>query len=124
MKYFSLDKTEGVYFDMLSSTAYMCGYSEELMMTKVRFEKGNVVAPHHWHKHAQFTHIIKGSIQITDEFGNKGPVMHAGDTVYFAPNEKHSLAILEDDTWLYDVFNPGKVELMEAHFDKVGIVKV
>ncbi|MBP3484169.1 MAG: cupin domain-containing protein [Oscillospiraceae bacterium] len=120
MKFFSLDKTEGVPFPMLNSVNYMCAYNEDITLMKASFAKGDTVAPHHSHRHTQFTHILKGSAQYVDGDGKKGPVLHAGDTACIEPYEKHSLIILEDDTWVFDIFNPGKIELADNFGPKAG----
>jgi quercetin dioxygenase-like cupin family protein len=83
-------------------------YCEELMVTKVSFEKGSIGALHN-HPHLQVSYIAKGSFEVT--VGDKKQILNEGD-LFFAPTmEYHGVVCLEAGV-LIDVFNPKREDFL------------
>ena len=78
------------------------GYNDQIMMVKVRFEKGAVGVSHH-HPHTQSSYVVSGVFEITID-GHKQR-LEAGDTFLVAPELVHEAVCIEAGG-LLDVFNP------------------
>ena len=78
------------------------GYNDNLMMVKVKFEKGDVGAMHS-HPHSQVTYVASGKFEFT--IGGVTKIVEAGDALYKQPNIEHGCVCLEDGI-LIDCFNP------------------
>ena len=83
-------------------TRQIVGYNENIMMVKVKFEKGGVGTAH-THKHTQVTYVVSGAFEFT--IGNEKKVVKAGDALYMEPNVEHGCVCLEAGL-LIDCFNP------------------
>ncbi|MEI7472116.1 MAG: cupin domain-containing protein [Chitinophagaceae bacterium] len=77
-------------------------WNENLMLVKVKFDKGGVGALHQ-HHHSQISHIESGKFEI--EIGGVKKVLSAGDVFYIPSNILHGAVCLEEGV-LIDVFNP------------------
>ena len=84
------------------------GYDENLMMVKVRFEKG-AVGPMHSHSHIQSTYIASGRFEVSID-GNT-MLLSAGDTFFVAPNLGHGVVCKEAGV-LVDVFHPCREDFL------------
>jgi len=78
------------------------GYDGQLMMVKVRFEKGTV-AKVHSHYHSQTSYVASGRFEVT--VGSEKRILAAGDGFYVAPDTIHGVICLEAGT-LIDTFSP------------------
>lgn len=78
------------------------GYNDNIMMVKVKFDKGEVGAPHS-HPHSQVTYVASGVFEFT--VGDVTKIVKAGDALYKQPNIEHGCVCLEEGT-LIDCFNP------------------
>ncbi len=78
------------------------GYNDDVMMVKVKFEKGEGGTPHS-HPHSQTTYISSGKFEFT--VGDETKIVEAGDGLYMAPDVEHSCICLEDGI-LIDCFAP------------------
>ena len=78
------------------------GYNNDIMMVKVKFDKGDVGAMHS-HPHSQVTYVAAGKFEFT--IGGVTKVVVAGDALYQQPNVEHGCVCLEDGL-LIDCFNP------------------
>ena len=67
-------------------TRQIVGYNEDIMMVKVKFEKGGVGTAH-THKHTQVTYVVSGAFEFT--IGDQKKVVKAGDALYMEPNVEH-----------------------------------
>jgi len=86
------------------------GWDNQIMMVKVRFEKGAIGAPHtHFHTQASFCH--SGKFEFTID--GKKHVIEAGDGLYIAPNLLHSAVCLEVGVVL-DVFSPVREDFLDG----------
>ncbi|SCC19602.1 Cupin domain-containing protein [Chitinophaga costaii] len=59
------------------------GYNGQLMLVKVRFEKGGIGALHH-HPHTQVTYVANGRFEAT--IGDLKQTVTTGDGFYVPPN--------------------------------------
>lgn len=78
------------------------GYDDNLMMVRVKFEKGAIGRPHD-HPHRQVTYVESGQFEVTMA-GNK-EVLKEGDCFFVRPNLTHGVVALEEGS-LIDVFTP------------------
>jgi quercetin dioxygenase-like cupin family protein len=86
------------------------GWDNQIMMVKVRFEKG-VVASQHTHFHTQTTFCHSGEFEFTID-GEKH-VIKPGDGLYIAPNLLHGAVCLEAGVVL-DVFSPVREDFLDG----------
>ncbi|MEL4308874.1 cupin domain-containing protein [Joostella sp. CR20] len=77
-------------------------YNNDLMMVKVKFEKGAIGYKHH-HIHSQASYVAAGKFEVTID--NETKVLEAGDTFFANPNLVHGVVCLEAGV-LIDIFNP------------------
>ncbi len=78
------------------------GYDGQLMLVKVRFEKGAVGEPHS-HFHSQSSYIASGKFMVV--INGKKQILSAGDGFYVSPDTVHSVVCLEAGT-IVDTFSP------------------
>lgn len=86
------------------------GYDNQIMMVKVKFEKGAEGTPHS-HFHTQATYCVAGKFEF-DIAGEK-QIVNAGDGVYIPPNAMHGALCLEPGI-LIDVFSPVREDFLEG----------
>lgn len=86
------------------------GWDNQIMMVKVKFEKGAEGAPHE-HFHTQSTYCAEGKFEFT--IGDKKQVVNAGDGVYIPPNIPHGAVCLEAGI-LIDVFAPVREDFLDG----------
>ena len=87
------------------------GYDNQIMMVKVKFEKGAVGAPHQ-HFHTQTTCCASGQFEFT--VGGEKKVIGIGDGVYIEPNMLHGAVCLEPGV-LIDVFSPVREDFLTGN---------
>ena len=68
------------------------GYNDDIMVVKVKFEKGAVGAVHH-HIHSQVTYVESGKFEFTINGVKK--IVSAGDCLYKEPDAVHGCVCLE-----------------------------
>lgn len=90
-------------------TRQIVGYNEDIMMVKVKFEKGGVGTAH-THKHTQVTYVVSGAFEFT--IGDEKKVVKAGDALYMEPNVEHGCVCLEAGL-LIDCFNPYRNDFLK-----------
>lgn len=86
------------------------GYDNQIMMVKVKFEKGAIGSPHH-HFHTQATYCVEGKFEF--EVAGKKQIINGGDGVYIPPNALHSAICLEAGI-LIDVFSPVREDFLDG----------
>ena len=84
------------------------GYNDNLMLVKVRFEKG-AVGTLHRHIHSQASYVESGKFELT--IGGEKKVLQKGDGYFVPPNVEHGCVCLEEGV-LIDVFNPVREDLI------------
>lgn len=83
-------------------TRQITGFNPQMMMVKVKFEKGSIGYVHD-HFHPQASYVASGKFKIT--IGGKSEILETGDTFFVQPNLKHGAECLEAGM-LIDVFSP------------------
>ncbi len=85
------------------------GYDKNLMMVKVRFEKGKSAPPHN-HPHSQSSFIASGKFEV--QVGDLTEVLSEGDG-FFVPSEVvHSVTALEEGI-IIDSFSPAREDFLK-----------
>lgn len=90
-------------------TRQFVGFNTQLMMVKVRFEKGAIGYVHD-HFHSQATYVASGKFEITID--GEPQVLKEGDGFFVQPNLKHGAKCLEAGI-LVDVFSPVREEFLK-----------
>lgn len=90
-------------------TRQKVGYNSQLMMVKVKFEKGAVGYVHD-HFHTQGSYVASGKFRITIE--GQTQELKEGDGFFVPPNAKHGAECLEAGV-LVDVFAPLREDFLE-----------
>ncbi len=90
-------------------TRKVLGYSENLMVCELTFEKGAVGALHS-HFHEQQTYIIEGKFKFT--IGDEERIVGPGDCLVKEPNIVHGAVCLEKGK-LIDIFTPARKDFLE-----------
>ena len=78
------------------------GYNDDIMMVKVKFEKGQEGTLHS-HPHSQCTYVASGKFEFT--IGDVTKIVEAGDALYKQPGIEHGCVCLEAGI-LIDCFSP------------------
>ncbi|HUC80584.1 MAG TPA: cupin domain-containing protein [Flavisolibacter sp.] len=84
------------------------GFSDELMLVKVAFEKGAIGALHQ-HPHTQASYVESGLFEL--EIGGEKKVLKAGDGYFVPPNVIHGCTCLEAGV-LIDCFTPHREDFV------------
>ena len=84
------------------------GYDQNIMLVKVKFEKGAVGAVHE-HPHVQVSYVEAGEFEVTIDAEKK--VVKAGDGFYVPPGTLHGCMCLEAGV-LIDVFSPHRADFL------------
>ena len=84
-------------------------YDGQIMLVKVKFEKGAVGAPH-THYHSQASYIVSGKFELT--IGDEKRVLEAGDGYYVEPDMLHGAVCLEAGV-LIDCFTPMRADFLK-----------
>jgi quercetin dioxygenase-like cupin family protein len=87
------------------------GYDNQIMMVKVKFEKGAIGALHQ-HFHAQTTYCAKGKFKFTIE--SKKYTVGEGDGLYIEPNLIHGIVCIEEGV-LIDTFSPVREDFLDGN---------
>lgn len=85
------------------------GFNTQLMMVKVKFEKGAVGYVHD-HFHSQVTYIASGKFEITIDGDTQ--LLERGDGFFVQPNLKHGARCIEAGI-LIDVFSPVREDFLK-----------
>ncbi|MBC7000669.1 cupin domain-containing protein [Cytophaga sp. FL35] len=86
------------------------GYDNQIMMVRVKFEKGALGTPHQ-HFHTQATYVVSGKFEF--EIDGVKKIVEAGDGVYIEPNLLHSAVCLEEGE-LIDTFSPVREDFLSG----------
>lgn len=85
------------------------GYDGQVMLVKVKFEKGAIGTPHS-HYHTQDTYVASGKFEFTVNGVTK--VVSAGDGIYIEPDVVHGCKCLEAGV-LIDCFSPMRADFLK-----------
>jgi len=86
------------------------GFDNQIMMVKVKFEKGSVGSAHQ-HFHTQATYCASGKFKFTID--GEETIVDSGDGVYIKPNLVHGALCLEAGI-LIDVFSPVREDFLDG----------
>jgi len=84
------------------------GYDDEIMMVRVRFEKGAIGSLHH-HIHRQISYVESGRFEVTINGNMK--MLQQGDCFFVAPDLVHGVVALEQGS-LIDIFTPARQDFL------------
>lgn len=90
-------------------TRQFVGFNTQLMMVKVKFEKGAIGYVHD-HFHSQATYVASGKFEVTIDGENM--LLERGDGFFVQPNLKHGAKCLETGI-LIDVFSPVREDFLK-----------
>lgn len=85
------------------------GYDGQLMLVKVRFEKGAIGYVHE-HYHSQSTYVVSGKFEVM--INGEKKVLEGGDGFYIEPDAPHGAVCLESGI-LIDVFSPVRADFLK-----------
>ena len=85
------------------------GWDSQLMMVKVKFEKGAEGTAHH-HIHSQTTYCLSGRFSFS--IGDENIIINPGDGLYVPPNTIHAAVCLEAGE-LIDAFSPFREDFLQ-----------
>ena len=85
------------------------GYNEDLMLAKVKFEKGAIGTLHH-HIHSQVSFVAEGEFEV--EIDGEKKLLKAGDTFFVNPNLVHGAVCLTGGM-LLDMFSPMRKDFIK-----------
>lgn len=86
------------------------GWDNQIMMVKVKFEKGAVGAAHQ-HFHTQTTYCAEGLFEFT--IGKEKHILKVGEGLYIPPNIIHGAVCLEEGI-VIDVFSPVREDFLSG----------
>lgn len=89
-------------------TRKITGYNSQMMMVKMKFEKGTIGYVHD-HFHTQASYVDSGKFKIT--IHGISEILEKGDTFFVEPSSKHGAECLESGI-LIDVFNPVREDFL------------
>lgn len=84
------------------------GWDEQIMMVKVKFEKGAEGAAHE-HPHSQTTYCVSGKFEFT--IAGEKYIVKKDDGLYVAPDLVHG-AVCREPGILIDVFSPVREDFL------------
>jgi quercetin dioxygenase-like cupin family protein len=90
-------------------TRQFIGFNTQLMMVKIKFEKGAIGALHN-HFHSQVSYVAGGKFRVSVKGEYK--VLKTGDGFYISPNINHGVECLEPGI-LIDVFSPVREDFLK-----------
>jgi len=85
------------------------GYDGQLMIVKVKFEKG-AIGSEHAHYHSQSTYVASGVFEF--QVGSEKQLVKTGDGIYIAPDVKHGVVCIEEGI-LIDAFSPMREDFLK-----------
>ena len=85
------------------------GYDDNLMMVKVKFDKGGIGYKHN-HPHVQTTFVESGVFEVT--IGDEVKTLKAGDAFFVPSDVEHGVVNIEEGI-LVDVFNPAREDFLK-----------
>lgn len=85
------------------------GYDGQLMMVKVKFDKG-AIGQMHQHYHSQATYVVSGKFELNIDGDVR--ILSPGDGYYIAPELPHGCVCLEAGI-LIDTFSPVREDFLK-----------
>lgn len=88
----------------------LLGYNDQIMASRVWFEKGAVGALHA-HPHSQVSYVESGRFDVT--VGEETKTLVAGDSFFIAPESLHGAVCIEAGV-LIDMFAPVREDFLDG----------
>lgn len=85
------------------------GFNDNLMMVKVKFEKGATV-PAHRHPHVQCSLIESGRFEVIS--GGKSRILKKGDGFFVPSDVEHKVTAVEQGI-IIDTFHPAREDFIQ-----------
>ncbi len=85
------------------------GYDDNLMMVKVKFEKGAEVPSHH-HPHVQSSLVESGKFEV--DLGGGKQILGKGDGFFVPPDIEHKVKAIEEGI-IVDTFHPAREDFLK-----------
>jgi len=89
-------------------TRQVMGFGDELMLVKVKFEKG-ACGVLHSHPHTQASYVESGVFELN--IGGAVKILQKGDGYYVPSNVEHGCVCLEEGM-LIDAFSPARQDFL------------
>ncbi len=86
------------------------GWDNQIMMVKVKFQKGAVGTPHQ-HFHTQAAYVASGKFEFT--VNGTTMIVSEGDGIYVSPNLIHGVVCLEEGV-IVDTFSPVREDFLDG----------
>ena len=90
-------------------TRQVLGYDGQIMMVKVKFEKG-AIGYEHEHYHSQVSYVASGKFEVI--INGEKKILGPGDAFYAEPDTRHGTVCLEEGM-LIDVFSPMRQDFLK-----------
>jgi quercetin dioxygenase-like cupin family protein len=90
-------------------TRQFVGFNTQLMMVKIKFEKGAIGTLHN-HFHSQVSYVAAGEFRVSIDGEDR--TLKTGDGFYVSPNINHGVECL-DPGMLIDVFSPVREDFLK-----------
>ncbi|MDR2804215.1 MAG: cupin domain-containing protein [Dysgonamonadaceae bacterium] len=90
-------------------TRQILGYDGQLMLVKVKFQKGAIGSTHE-HYHTQGTYVVSGKFEVT--IAGEKRILEAGDGFYVEPDVAHGCVCIEEGI-LIDTFSPMRQDFLK-----------
>ncbi|CAM2891017.1 cupin domain-containing protein [Vibrio diazotrophicus] len=87
------------------------GYTDDLMVVHVQFDKGAIGHPHSHEIHDQIGYVVQGSFEA--EVDGQKKILKPGDAYIALKHFVHGAVALEQDSILLDVFNPAREDFLK-----------
>ena len=85
------------------------GYDGQIMLVKVKFEKGAIGYVHE-HFHSQASYVVSGRFEVM--INGEKRILEAGDGFHIEPDVPHGAVCLEEGM-LIDVFSPMRQDFLK-----------
>ncbi|MCL1142031.1 cupin domain-containing protein [Shewanella gaetbuli] len=87
------------------------GFTDDLMVVHLNFDKGAVGKPHSHEIHDQIGYVVKGRFEAC--INGQKKILKSGDAYIARKHFEHGAVALEDDSVLLDVFSPSREDILK-----------
>lgn len=87
------------------------GFTDDLMVVHLCFDKGGVGEPHTHEIHDQIGYVVHGSFEA--QINGEKRILKQGDAYIARKHFEHGAVALEQDSILLDVFSPSREDFLK-----------
>ena len=87
------------------------GFTDDLMVVHVCFEKGAIGTPHTHEIHDQIGYVVQGRFEA--QINGQKQILNPGDAFIARKHFEHGAVALEADSVLVDVFSPSREDFLK-----------